>query len=525
MNICIVGAGPAGLCAAKEIKEANPEATVVICEKSLVIGGVFSRGYHGLTLVNNPLLVNFSDFLAADALPELRMWSAQEYVSYLEKYAKHNNVLSLIRFDTTVEAAQWSDSGWHLQLRVSGVVENMQCDYLVLCSGIHHSPNIPQIEGQEKFIGTMMHARDVTTFESFKDQRVLFVGLGETGSDLCHAIAPHAKDCAISVRRWPGYFIPRYHDNRPTDLDTSKLYHCLPITIDDSLLGFLLKMKRWFEYRRLKSFTDITIQEAANKFNNQWPETVRLGPFRRISTKSCGFLRAYSNNHLALKPAIRSMDKDVIYFVDGSQMSVDVVIFCTGYRQSFAYLQEPVMSTGLRSSGCYRYIFPPGWQDHLAMIGFIRPAIGAIPVIAELQSRLLALYLSGKVHLPREDQMLKVIAAQKSKSMNDFPVDIERIEHLVDYYSYLKQLASDIGVMPRQWRLFWSRPRLWYKANFACLCPGIFRLHGVGNRPKEVGPVLERLPTMPWPVLVFEIVVYGLCRCLALFGLKKYAVK
>jgi protoporphyrinogen oxidase len=62
IKMCIIGAGPSGLCTAKEIQENNPNIDIKIFEKSSDIGGVFANCYQDLTLVNNPFLVSFSDF-------------------------------------------------------------------------------------------------------------------------------------------------------------------------------------------------------------------------------------------------------------------------------------------------------------------------------------------------------------------------------------------------------------------------------------------------------------------------------
>jgi cation diffusion facilitator CzcD-associated flavoprotein CzcO len=62
IKMCIIGAGPSGLCTAKEIQANNPNIDIKVFEKSNNIGGIFANCYQDLTLVNNPFLVSFSDF-------------------------------------------------------------------------------------------------------------------------------------------------------------------------------------------------------------------------------------------------------------------------------------------------------------------------------------------------------------------------------------------------------------------------------------------------------------------------------
>ena len=100
------------------------------------------------------------------------------------------------------------------------------------------------------------------------------------------------KSSYVSIRRWPGYFIPRYHDNKPTDLDTSNIYHAISRNIDDSKLSFLTKLKREMEYRNIISTNDKKIQSAIKDFNSSNQSIKYLGPFRRVTVKSCGFIKA-----------------------------------------------------------------------------------------------------------------------------------------------------------------------------------------------------------------------------------------
>ena len=59
MKIAIIGAGPSGICAGKEVRHMNPHGEIVIFEAEKNLGGTFSRSYDHLTLINNPLMINF----------------------------------------------------------------------------------------------------------------------------------------------------------------------------------------------------------------------------------------------------------------------------------------------------------------------------------------------------------------------------------------------------------------------------------------------------------------------------------
>mmetsp|Transcript_21590 Transcript_21590/g.50080 ORF Transcript_21590/g.50080 Transcript_21590/m.50080 type:complete len:90 (+) Transcript_21590:167-436(+) len=80
-KVLILGAGPSGLVALKEMREKGHDAHIL--EKSQLIGGVFSRdkySAYNLTISNH--LMSFSDFPPQEGL---RISSKDEYCDYLEK--------------------------------------------------------------------------------------------------------------------------------------------------------------------------------------------------------------------------------------------------------------------------------------------------------------------------------------------------------------------------------------------------------------------------------------------------------
>lgn len=524
MKIAIIGAGPSGLCAAKEIRQANPDAQIMLFEQAGELGGGFATSYEGLTLVNNPMLINFSDFTAEETLDPLRMWSAAEYVSYLQRYASHFNLHPLIHYNSKVLEAKREANQWQVKIMRNDETLSYATDYLVVCAGSNHHAYQPELP-LNQFEGRVLHASQVKNPDDFAGQHVLIIGLGETGSDLTHFIAQKAAAVNISIRRWPGFLIPRYHDQRPTDLDTSMLYHRLPFRIDSSALAWMLKLKRSLEKRKIENPLDRRIQDCADQLNNRYRETKTLGPFRRMSTKSCGFVRSVLENQVTIRGALQQVEGRQAVFTDGTTCRVDTIICCTGYRLSFPFLPQDLLPDGTSSNSFYRHMFPIEAHTHLAFIGYVRPAVGSVPPLAELQSRILARYLAGKLTLPGTEHMRQQVVQQQRATQKQFPVDYQRITHIVDYFSYMKSLARPLGVMPRQWLLLRSDPLLWFKVNCAFICPAIFRLHGPDSTYAASSRTLKRLPTMPASIVLLELTINVICWGFSALGIKKYRAK
>ena len=114
----------------------------------------------------------------------------------------------------------------------------------------------------------------------------------------------------------------------------------------------------------------------------------------------------------------------------------DMAIFCTGYSQSFPFLDSsyPTFQQADR-----RGIWKDG-DSSVAFIGFVRPALGAIPALAELQAQLWVLALIDQ--LPRSppiDIDYRLRSQPGRRAYESFGVDHD---------SYAYQLAMDIGAAP-----------------------------------------------------------------------------
>jgi hypothetical protein len=58
------------------------------------------------------------------------MWRANEYVDYLNSYAKKNNLLKLIHFNTIVKKISNIKGQWNIDFEHNGKVTTNTFDYL-----------------------------------------------------------------------------------------------------------------------------------------------------------------------------------------------------------------------------------------------------------------------------------------------------------------------------------------------------------------------------------------------------------
>ena len=102
---------------------------------------------------------------------------------------------------------------------------------------------------------------------------------------------------------------------------------------------------------------------------------------------------------MTVKPNIERLEGDSVRFVDGIVEKVDRIVWCTGYKITFPFLDDELVPTRDNQVGLYRRVVPPDLPG-LYFIGLIQP-LGAIMPIAELQSEWVADLLEGKAGLPR----------------------------------------------------------------------------------------------------------------------------
>ena len=191
-RVAIIGAGVSGLCA---IKSSLDEGLNPICfEVKPVVGGLWNFSEevingHGsvakLTVTNlSKEMMCLSDFpmpaSAANYLPH------NEYNAYLARYAEANNLQKHIKFETEVETAKLLDDGrWLLTVKgKDGKASKEQFDFLMVCSGMHGRPKIPDFPGLKDFQGKIMHAHEIRNSKGFEGKRIIIVGLGNTGGDV-----------------------------------------------------------------------------------------------------------------------------------------------------------------------------------------------------------------------------------------------------------------------------------------------------------------------------------------------------
>ncbi|KAK3126612.1 hypothetical protein QOZ80_7AG0559340 [Eleusine coracana subsp. coracana] len=120
-------------------------------------------------------------------------------------------------------------------------------------------------------------------------------------------------------------------------------------------------------------------------------------------------------NHadLHLHPHIDCLhEHGMVFFADGSFVDADSVIYCTGYKYSFPFLDTGGVVTVDEDGSCvgplFEHTFPPTLAPELSFVGMPKKRL-FVPWFFEAQGRWIARVLSGRSKLPPVSEILRAV--------------------------------------------------------------------------------------------------------------------
>ncbi len=419
---CVIGAGSSGIAAAKALHE---RGIAFDCfEKSDRVGGnwVFenrngmSAAYRDLFINTSRPRMEYSDFPMPQSYPDFPHHT--QIARYFEDYVEHFGLRELISFETGVEhAARARDGSWTVELETG---ESRTYGALVVANGHHWDPRWPEppFPGAAEFAGTQLHAHSYVENSIFAGRRVVVLGMGNSAMDIAVESSYVAERTFLAARRG-AWIIPKYIYGKP--IDQMRTDPRIPFKVRQAML-----------HQMIKSY-----QGTPERYGLPKPDH-RIGEAH--PTVSGRILDRIQHGTVTPKPNIAALEGDRVRFEDGSVEQVDVIVYCTGYKISFPFFEEGLISAPENHIELFRRVFHPDIPN-VFFIGLLQP-LGAIMPLAEAQGEWVGDYLLGDYALPPRDQLLADIAAEQS-AMRTRYVASKRHTIQVDYDDYLYELAKE----------------------------------------------------------------------------------
>ncbi|XP_047376496.1 dimethylaniline monooxygenase [N-oxide-forming] 4 isoform X2 [Sciurus carolinensis] len=474
-RVAVIGAGVSGLSSIKCCLDEDLEPTCF--ERSDNFGGLWKfseESKDGMTRVYRSLVTNvckemscYSDFPFREDYPNFM--NQEKFWDYLQEFVEHFDLLKYIRFKTTVcsvtKRLDFSETGqWDVVTETEGKQDRVVFDAVMVCTGHFLSPHLPleSFPGIHNFKGQILHSQEYRSPEAFQGKRVLVIGLGNTGGDIAVELSRIAAQVLLSTRT--GTWVLSRSSDRGYPLNmmiTRRCYNLIHQLLPPCFLNWIQERK--MQKRLNHEIYGLSITKGKNpKFivNDELPTCIL-----------CGLV--------TMKTSVKRFTETSAIFEDGTvEANIDTVIFTTGYKFSFPFLEETLQSLCTKTF-LYKQVFPPGLERAtLAIIGLIS-LTGSILAGTELQARWATRVFKGLCRIPPPQKLMA--EATKKEELIKRGVLGDAGQNKLNYILYMDELAASIGVKPSIPLLFLRDPRLAWEVFFGPCTPYQYRLVGPGR--------------------------------------------
>ena len=430
-RVCIVGAGSSGITAAQVLHARGVDFDCF--ELGSEVGGNWrydndnelSSAYESLHINTSRQLMEYAAYPMPEQLPDYP--SHRQIAAYFDDFVDHFGLRERITFRTEVVKVQpvpaTAGGGYDVTVRpVGGEPETRRYQYVIVANGHHWDPRWPEpgFPGADSFPGLQLHAHHYRTPEPLVGKRVLVLGIGNSACDIAVESSRVAASTDLAMRRG-AHIIPKYLLGVPTDRLT-----------DSPLARGPLKLQQW----TMAALLRIT-QGKVTGYGLPEPDHAVLHAHPTVSQD---LLNRLGHGDITVRPNIDRFEGSKIFFTDGTSGEYDVVVYCTGYRVSFPFLDATVVDAEDNHVGLYHRVVDP---DHpgLYFVGLIQP-LGAIMPLAEAQAAWVADLVTGAGRLPSPSEMRREIASYDRRLRKRF-VASKRHTIEVDFHAYRAELERE----------------------------------------------------------------------------------
>ncbi len=419
---CIVGAGAAGLCAARWLKQL--EVPFEVLERHPNVGGIWdisspgSPMYESCHFISSRSRSGFRDYPLPDEYPDYPRHDL--VLRYLQGYARHHRLRSHIQFATEITAAKPTASGWDVTL-ASG--EARSYAGLIAAAGNEWRPYRAALPGE--FTGEVIHSSEYTSPSQLNRRRVLIVGAGNSGCDIAVDAAGHALRAALSMRR--GYwFIPKHILGKPSDVFAASGPR-LPGWLERPVLETLLRVLVGDLRRYGLPKPDHRIFETHPILNSR-------------------IIECLSHGDLEPKSDIARCEGRTVHFEDGSRGEFDLIILATGFRHGVPFIDDELLPdddvSPLLVNLLHRQV------ETLYVVGHFTTDGAAFPLIdlqCELLSRLIVIGREAPEAAAAFRERLIANPPDFTNGVRFKP--IRRMSDYVRFFSYKRFLEGELARM------------------------------------------------------------------------------
>ncbi|MDO9435010.1 NAD(P)/FAD-dependent oxidoreductase [Hydrogenophaga sp.] len=382
-DIVVIGAGPAGLATATclTLRGHSP----LVLEQAQDVASAWRHHYERLHLHT----VKSHSALPGMAFPDRapRYVPRQDVVDYLAAYAQRFGLQPQLgaRVETIEPRRGLPGAPWQVVLAGG---RSFTANHVVLATGANRRPVAPALPGQDRFHGRVLHSRSYRNATPFAGQRVLVVGMGNTGAEIALDLTEHGVRTALSVRS-PVNIVYRDVWGRPTQL-SSILLGRLPEALGDALATAL---------------RNITVGNLG-RYGLRTPSMSPLRQMRqqgKTPTIDIGTVARIKSGEITVYPGVQTLTPHGARFTDGREHPFDAVLLATGYEAALSEL-FPYTPLPLDDRGMPQQAVGEGALEGVYFVGFdVRQPGGLLRTIGQ-QAEVVAECISVRQAQPLKDR-------------------------------------------------------------------------------------------------------------------------
>jgi dimethylaniline monooxygenase (N-oxide forming) len=419
---CIIGAGSSGIAAAKALYLAGVPFDWF--ERGTAIGGNWlfdnpngtSACYETLEINTSAPRMAFSDFPMPVDYPS---YARHDQVhAYFESYVDHFGIRDKVTFSTNVDkVVPRAGGGWTVHTSGPDGVQVREYGAVLVANGHHWDPRWPEPSYPGHFSGEQLHAHDYRSGDQLDGRDVVVVGAGNSAMDIAVEGSYRANKVALSIRR--GQWVMRKHlFGKPSD--------------QIILPGW---MPWWATALRLQ----IGAIASGGLARYGLPKPPHR-PGQSHPVQSDRIRDRLAAGRVAVRPGIERFDGDRVVFVDGTSTTADLIVWATGYRVSFPFFDEALLSARDNELPLWKRAVHPDLPG-LYFIGLVQP-VGAVMPLAEAQSAWVAEQLSGRYAPPPDAEIRQQMTRDHERNKRQFYTS-PRHTMEVDFDRYLWDLDRE----------------------------------------------------------------------------------
>ncbi|MDR7096221.1 flavin-containing monooxygenase [Hydrogenophaga laconesensis] len=361
-DVIVIGAGPAGLATAASLVQRGHSPLVF--DRAQEVASSWRHHYERLHLHTVKSHSALPGMPFPDSAP--RYVPRQGVVDYLTAYARQHGIdPELGQNVKAVEPRQEPGAPWQVVLAGGRTVS---ANHVVVATGANRQPRVPRLPGEDVFQGRLVHSRTYRNAAPFTGQRVLVVGMGNTGAEIALDLVEHGVRAALSVRS-PINIVRRDVLGRPTQLSSIMLSK-LPTPVGDAIALLL------------RNLTVGDMRRYGLPFS-------RMSPLRQLREEGktpvidIGTVDRIKNGDIQVYPGIQHLTVGGVRFIDGSEHPFDTVLLATGYDAALGEL-FPYTRLSLDERGMPTEVSGEGALEGLHFVGFdVRQPGGLLRTIAQ----------------------------------------------------------------------------------------------------------------------------------------------